>query len=372
MELICLLVFHIRCDALLLAENLNESGNGFALVVIMENIYKIRVKSNPSPLSVYPSERRYSASTVLGLGVVHLALATTTLLLASLTLTTSKEAIVSTGFTENTTQAQEVTVLMSNDEPEGNKTSEEMLIVTTAEPLVTPDLTITTSTTLSELNNNETYKSRSRRDLKSTQYYTNISIAPCVMTLGSLLAGVSALLAWKRWYIDNNIKWFFISSCTSVLTSLVCLLLTALTVSAAGDFDGAQFSYDFPNGPSKPPNFSLVVAVNILIASTTEVIWSILSAKIAYKGMISNYPEDIVISKCGGRTEVYTVRKGNKKVKMIPPDLINHFPNSGKLAKYLPKKDTGNLPKEESSKEYRERVNKFLTEQNDASTENKN
>lgn len=336
----------------------------------MENIYKIKVKTNPSPLSVYPSERRYSASTVLGLGVVHLALATTTLLLASLTLTTSKEAIVSTGFTENQTEATELTLLMSND---GNKTSEEVLIVTTAESLETPELTSTTSVTSTESNNNETYKSRIRRDLKTTQYYTNISVAPCVMTLGSLLAGLSALLAWKRWYIDNNIKWFFISSCVSVLTSLVCLLLTAFTVSAAGDFDGVQFSYDFPNGPSKPPNFSLVVAVNILIASATELIWSILSAKIAYKGMISNYPEDIVISKCGGRTEVYTVRKGNKKAKVMPPDVINHFPNSGKLAKYLPKKDNGNLPKEESSKEYRERVNKFLTEQNDASTdENKN
>lgn len=336
----------------------------------MENIYKIKVKTNPSPLSVYPSERRYSASTVLGLGVVHLALATTTLLLASLTLTTSKEAIISTGFTENQTETTELTLLISND---GNKTSEEVLIVTTAESLEIPEFTSTTSVTSTESNNNDTYKSRMRRDLRTTQYYTNISVAPCVMTLGSLLAGLSALLAWKRWYIDNNIKWFFISSCVSVLTSLVCLLLTAFTVSAAGDFDGVQFSYDFPNGPSKPPNFSLVVAVNILIASATEVIWSILSAKIAYKGMISNYPEDIVISKCGGRTEVYTVRKGNKKAKVMPPDVINHFPNSGKLAKYLPKKDNGNLPKEESSKEYRERVNKFLTEQNDTSTdENRN
>lgn len=369
MELICL-------DALLLTEILSESGDGFVLVVIMENIYKIKVKTNPSPLSVYPSERRYSASTVLGLGVVHLALAITTLLLASLTLTTSKEAIVSTGFTENQTEAQELLVSVSSESVE-NKSFEEVFVVdriTTPETIELQDLTSTISVT-SDLNTNETYKTkRNKRDLKSHQYYTNIAIAPCVMTLGSMLAGVSALLAWKRWYIDNNIKWFFISSCASVLTSLVCLLLTSFTVSAAGDFNSVQFSYDFPNGPSKPPNFSLVVAVNILIASAIEVIWSILSAKIAYKGMISNYPEDIVISRSGGRTEVYTERKGNKKVKMTPPDIISHFPNSAKLAKYLPKKEerrSGNLPKEESSKEYRERVNKFLTEQNVTSTEDK-
>lgn len=332
----------------------------------MENVYKIKVKTSPSPSSVYPSERRYSASTVLGLGVVHLALAMTTLLLASLTLSTSnKDKNVFTGFIENQTDLQEFTVLDSPADGINNKTPEEIMRM-----LVVDEITTLKSSEMQE--NNDTTKSRSKRDLNNRHYYTNLSIAPCVMTLGSLLAGVFALLAWKRWYIDNNIKWFFISSCVSVLTSLVCLLLTAFTVSAAGDFDGVQFSFDFPNGPSKPPNFSLVVAVNILIASASEVIWSILSAKIAYKGMISNYPEDIVISKSGGRTEVYTVRKGNKKSKIIPPDILNHFPNSGKLAKYLPKKDTGNLPKEESSKEYRERVNKFLTGQNSASANEQN
>lgn len=330
----------------------------------MENVYKIKVKTNPSPLSVYPSERRYSASTVLGLGVVHLALALTTLLLASLTLTTSKQAIVSTGFLQTENE------FTNNETDERNQTAEEVFqtfsVTTTSEPLEILDLTSTIET----LELSDTLLSRTKRDLKSSQYYTNISIAPCIMTLGSLLAGVSALLAWKRWYIDNNIKWFFISSCVSVLTSLVCLLLTAFTVSAAGDFHSAQFSYDFPTDqPTKPPNFSLVVAVNILIAAASEVIWSVLSAKIAYRGMISGYPEDIVISKSGGRTEVYTVRKGNKKSKMIPPDIINHFPNSGKLAKYLPKKEnSGNLPKEESSKEYRERVDRFLTTQNNSST----
>lgn len=186
------------------------------------------------------------------------------------------------------------------------------------------------------------------------------------MTLGSLLAGLSALLAWKRWYIDNNIKWFFISSCISTLTSLICLLLTAFTVSSAGEFRSTQFSQDFPGEGSNPPSFSLVAAVNILIASASEVIWSVLSARLAYKGMMNGYPEDIIISKSGGRTEVCTVRKGNRKRKIIPPDILNHFPNSGKLAKYLPKMESGDLPKEESNKEYRERVNKFLAAQNNA------
>lgn len=328
-------------------EHAEVAGSIPRALATMENIYKIRVKTSPSPLSVYPSERRYSASTVLGLGVVHLALATTTLLLASLTLTTSKAVLVSTPLAE--------------DQPEPvQETNETLPVEATTVELEIEDLDSTS------------VGSRRKRDINRRHYYTNLAVAPCVMTVGSLLAGVSALLAWKRWYIDNNIKWFFVSACASALTSLVCLLLTAFTVSAAGEFDGAQFSYDFPNGPSKPPNFSLVVAVNILIASAIEVIWSTLSAKVAYGGMVSDYPEDIVISKSGGRTEVYTVRKGNKKTKIIPPDILNHFPNAGKLAKYLPKKEAGNLPKEESSKEYRERVNKFLTAQNCAGAEDQN
>lgn len=323
----------------------------------MENIYKIKIKSNPPCLGLYPSERRYSASTVQGLGVVHLLLAATALLWACLSLTTNKHHHIYAA--ENTTDTSNVeeSVSLAVETFQTTPVPEEP-----SKDLPTEFVTENQDFMVHEDDKNSTIPSRARRSTEdSYNQYATLSIGPCVMTLGSLCAGLAALLAWKRWYIDNNIKWFFIMSCVSAVTSTVCLLLTALTVTSVGEFDSLQFSYEFEENRAKKPSFSLVLAVNILIASVSEVIWSVLSAKIAYRGMINDYPEDIVISRSRGRIEVNTVHKGNKKARIIPPDILNHFPASKKLAKYFPKKETGNLPKEESNMEYQERVHKFLS-----------
>ena len=50
----------------------------------MEEIYVVKVRTDPDPARLYPSERRYSALTVGGLGAVHLLLAATSLLLGCL------------------------------------------------------------------------------------------------------------------------------------------------------------------------------------------------------------------------------------------------------------------------------------------------
>lgn len=50
----------------------------------MENVYVIKVKTKPPISSLYPSERRYSASTVGGLSFVHFGLGALSLLLGSL------------------------------------------------------------------------------------------------------------------------------------------------------------------------------------------------------------------------------------------------------------------------------------------------
>lgn len=312
----------------------------------IENIYKIKIKTNPPSLGLYPSERRYSASTVQGLGVVHLILAATALLLASLSLSSIKYDQV-----HNTTISNNTVLLSSTTE----YTTE--IITTTFEE--------TEQTNYTDM----VFRKKREVDEYEPRNYANLSIGPYLMSCGSLCAGFAALLAWKKWYIDNNIKWFFIASCISAVTSTICLVLTSIIVTAAGDFSASQFSEEYPEFRNSRPGFSLVLAVNILIASVSEVIWSLLSAKIAYKGMVNGYPDDIVISRSGGKVEVSTISKGNKKAKISTPDILNHFPTSKKLAKYFPKKDVGNLPKAESNMEYQERVNKFLSSNNSANSE---
>lgn len=313
----------------------------------MEDIYTIKVRSNPDPRSLYPSERRYSASTVLGLAVVHLALATTVLLLASLSLTSNNAKKV-----DNTT------------------------------------LKVNISEEIDEKNNDvafldEEVEEQSFEELRYNQY-VNLTIIPSIMACGAIAAGLTGLLAWKKWYIDYNIKWFFFMSLISVITALVCLTMTALTVGAMIEQKSITtqntFIFTFNNNniminsidkdpnsiQSKifsknkdTPNLRLVLAVNLLIASFLELTWSILSTKLGYFGMRNSYPDDIVLSR--GKIEVSTVHKGNKVKKSVEPDILNHHPKKRKFVKYFPKTENEILPKQESNKEYRDRVDKFLS-----------
>lgn len=315
----------------------------------MEDIYTIKVKSNPDPRTLYPSERRYSASTVLGLGVVHLALAATILLLASLSLTTDNpQEINETIKTINLTEVEERNddvAFLDEDETQTNN--------------------------FKVINNDNRYN-----------LFTSLTLMPSVMTLGAIAAGVTGLLAWKRWYIDRNIKWFFVMSVISIVTSCVCLVTNCLTVREMIEQRSIItkntfiFSFNQNNvvidrveqdsiqskimsNSNRSPSLRLVLAINILIASLLEFIWSVLCAKVAFYGMRNDYPDDIVVSR--GKIEVNTVHKGGKSSKVVAPDILNHHPKKRKFVKYFPKIENGFLPKQESNNEYRDRVNKFLS-----------
>lgn len=191
------------------------------------------------------------------------------------------------------------------------------------------------------------------------------------MSFGALLAGTFGLLAWKRWYIDNNIKWFLVSSVVSTVCAAACALSTALTVSAVGELRRLGFPVDLGEDTSdgRRPSPSLVIAVNVLIAAFSELVWSLLSARVAYRGMMSRYTEDSGEGGVRGRVEVNTVTKGNGRRGggVPPPDILDHFPKTGKIAKFLGRREgKGCLPGQESHQEYKERVEGFLREQRDS------
>ncbi|XP_065169161.1 uncharacterized protein [Atheta coriaria] len=317
----------------------------------MENIYKIKIRTNPDPTGLYPSERRYSASTVLGLSVVHIALAITALLMAMLSISNYHIHHGSHNTTLSTIQNEESTSFNTSMELEQAEV----------------DLTMNAT--------------REIQFLSLT--HRNCALAPCLMSLGAFLAGIFGLLAWKRWYIDHNIRWFFLATLTSTILSSICVFVMIITLIAEYEkySDLPNFEFDFRvnnsntnklSDDSKLPNIKFVLSLNIMIACLLEMIWSGLSARVAFAGMRNSYPDDIIISKSRGKIEVNTVHKGNKKAPppVVPPDILNHFPNSSKLAKYLPKtEDGGNLPKTESNSEYQERVRKFLSGSNENKSE---
>ncbi|VEN57512.1 unnamed protein product [Callosobruchus maculatus] len=290
----------------------------------MERIFKIKTKSNKDPRDQYPSERRYSASIVIGLGVVYLQLFFYSILMGTLivhrmTVSTTEELIMinETGtFNESFTQ-ESITRL-----------------------------------------NEKLSRDLEAAETQNAPYYINIPALVCggcfVMALGYLLSFFTAVLAWKHWYVDQNITFFFLASSFSTITSSISLLLSVLTcINMNVDIE------KFNNITTESVPLTLSLAVNIVILSAVGLTWSCLATKVAYKGMRSSYPDDMFV-KGRGTVEVSTTRKGSKNANIFPPDIISHFPVTDKLAKYLPRKEDNDLPKAESNLEYRQRVDQFL------------
>lgn len=273
----------------------------------METIYKVKIKTKPDPITAYPSERRYSASKVLGFSVIHIILAIIAFIMAILTLKTLN---------------------LHQNHNDFNSTD---YVLSSQENIV---------------------RKKGQEDLQ----LTSISIAPCVMAVGALAAGLLGLLAWKRWYIDNNIKWFFISSCVSIGTSFLSLIILTVIYITYQDVTYAFLKH------KGIPHFRMTLSINIFLVCTFEFFWSFLSTLLSYKGMKNEYPEDIISSRMHGVKQVSTVFKGNKKDKSLPPDILNHFPKSSKIARLFPKGgEIESLAKVESNAEYKERVQKFLS-----------
>lgn len=317
----------------------------------MEDVYTIKVKTKPDTRNLYPSERRYSASTVSGLAWVHIALAATSFLLACLALV--------------------------------NPNAEESVPV----------------------ERNET-NSENSTDINAevTNTYYILILAPTLITFFALAAGIASIFASIRWYIDRNITWLFIMSTISTLVSTASFLMIIIWLVSTED-DISEFYKDkipfkdiliikhtdviekndthfvIPRNATEVKEdvtklFSKrVLSINILIAAFLEMLWSMLSVKISYKGMKNNYKEDN--ERRGNCISVVTTIKGNNTKKrpingkLIPkPDLINHCP-SRKIKKiflaqndngfYLKNQNNKNKQNTETSSEfYKERMLNFL------------
>ncbi|CAH2229510.1 jg17626 [Pararge aegeria aegeria] len=317
----------------------------------MEDVYTIKVKTKPDTRNLYPSERRYSASTVSGLAWVHIALASTSFLLACLALV--------------------------------NPNAEESVL----------------------LEKNETSTDNSTEVLQETTNNTYILIlAPSLITFFALAAGIASIFASIRWYIDRNITWLFVMSTLSTLISFVSFTMVIVWLISTEDDISDFYKDKIPfkdiiiikhsdiiernNSHFVIPRNSTevkedvsklftkrVLSINILIAAFLELLWSILSVKISYKGMRSNYKDDN--ERRGNCISVVTTIKGNNTKKRPingkfnpKPDLIDHYP-SRKIKKiflaqndngfYLKNQNNKNKPNTETSSEfYKERMLNFL------------
>ncbi|XP_073985201.1 uncharacterized protein isoform X2 [Rhodnius prolixus] len=328
----------------------------------MEEIYTVHVKCRPDPAHSYPSERAYSSSTVGGLATTHIIIA---LLVATLT---------TAGYCSRHTWMGE--------------------------------------------------------------FVSGVSLVS-----GALLCGLTGILASKRWYIDRNIRWFFVASIISTICSITSLSLMIFFVIkptinhhsfmllyfARGNFNNSSnvilpllnsstsddqiniylennFTESYDSEAIKgsdiellePVNrykrditteditFQLEIYIHLLLAALVELILSMFSVKIGWKGVKNSYDKKINVN--------YTGTIGNNG-KPIRPDILENHKNGAcdpKLSHYsnvvkelyklqktsmLSDSVIGNriitkignenqnklsLPLPESQKEYRERIEKFL------------
>lgn len=382
----------------------------------MEHIYTIKVKRQFDPRGQYPSERRYSASTVFGFAWVHLALGVTCFLLACLAL-----------YNPNT--ATDKVISFNKDE----------LFNAPSESIFNEDIS-------SEIDANSTISPDNYKEmpiiLKVNEGEESIALlvlSPCLLALGAFIAGFAAIVAWRKWYLDHSITWFFLSSVFSTLMSIIalCLITTwIMTINENGlrfmdyftseniftntHFEVSKSSSEYndnnktiyyvvavPLEELRNRNIPLigeekrqdqtrkVLSINILIATIVEIIWSILGLKIAWDGMRANYPDDDAFNNRGSNTTVQVVSeiKGNntkhlpKNTKILPPqpDLIEHYPKDNKIKKFFQNQQenggyflntnpnengllmyssvndkSSDFPRRESSSEYKERMLNFL------------
>ncbi|KAM3956224.1 uncharacterized protein ACR2FA_009821 [Aphomia sociella] len=332
----------------------------------MEDVYTIKVKSKPDTRNLYPSERRYSASTVSGLAWVHIALAATSFLLACL-------AIIN----PNTE------LKLSNNDTDVN-TTEPVLNITEFDKNLT-------NSTVDEYNNDINYI---------------IVLAPTLITVFALSAGIASVMASLRWYIDHNITWLFVMSIISTAASFSSFIMIVVWFITTSEGDISEFykekipfkdyvivkhtdvidkndshmivSLNSNTEETNPHLFTKrVLCINILIAAFLELLWSLLSVKISYKGMKNNYKDDSN-ERRGNCISVVTTIKGNdpknmpRNGKLVPPkpDLIDHYPSKKIKRIFLAQSDNGFYLKnhnnktkqntETSSEFYKERMMNFL------------
>ncbi|CAB3237339.1 unnamed protein product [Arctia plantaginis] len=355
----------------------------------MEDVYTIKVKTKPDTRNLYPSERRYSASTVSGLAWVHIALAATSFLLACLALVSPGAEVVAENTANNSQKVTDsVNGLIQNEN------------ATLFENNGTQTNSNNSNYVLSYLNKTTVFNGQNG----DNNYF--LVIAPTLIAIFGLAAGIASILASVKWYIDHNITWLFIMSCLSTVVSLTSFIMIAVWFITTSEGDITDFYKDkvpfkdylvvkhsdvllkneshmvialnpVTDSEESPNMFTKgVLSINILIAAFLELLWSILSVKISYKGMKNTYKEET--ERRGNCISVVTKIKGNdtkkypRSSKILPPkpDLIEHYPSKKIKRIFLAQSDNGfylkNQPNkakpntETSSEFYKERMMNFL------------
>lgn len=365
-----------------------------------ENVYVIKVKTKPPLSSLYPSERRYSASTVGGLSLVHFGLGALSLLLGTLALSL-QGPILSVAC-----MVPSVTGLLAwrrwyIDRNIGIffYSSLFSLVAAVLCFVVTIfNVAAISGTTGGSLWPLEKILDAPRYSLHPADGFVNDTIRgvdgvvalpkiPLNVTGNRDLSNISrtskSLVTFEPRTIELNVSDFHSDVRNNGdyddLKAEASFTLEERTMTSGEILQGEgatnvtrgilarERTKTFWHNPhyENSSHTRILLTLNILVASFLEAFWSLLSARIAFRGMTNCLPENdnaLVASK-------KTRRLQKRKPPAPKPDILNHdhrrlseslqnFTSLGLAAGGLPR-----LPLPESSREFRERVERFLANQ---------
>ncbi|XP_011168870.2 uncharacterized protein LOC105202174 [Solenopsis invicta] len=364
-------------------------------MTMTENVYVIKVKTKPPLSSLYPSERRYSASTVGGLSLVHFGLGALSLLLGTLALSLQGPilsvaclvpfvtgllawrrwyidrniAIFFYGCLFSLIVAILCFVVTIFDVAAvSNSTSGSLWplekILNTPHYSLHPAKDFTNDTHVDDITSMENNSFDVTEGYDSKINDSN--------KLPATLKSVSSELNVSNFGVDaknDNHDDLMMTEASFIFEER--MMISREVFQDKGTTNVTQESMNLTKEKTKTfwrthyedsTHARMLLTLNVLMASLLEIFWSLLSAKIAFCGMTNQLPDSgnaIVKSK----TTRLPLQK--RKSPAPKPDILDHdrrlseaLQNLQGLAGIGPR-----LPLPESNREFRERVERFLVNQ---------
>ncbi|KAK9302148.1 hypothetical protein QLX08_005752 [Tetragonisca angustula] len=369
----------------------------------MENVYVIKVKTKPALSSLYPSERRYSASTVGGLSFVHFGLGALSLLLGSLalslqgpilsvaclvpfvtgllawrrwymdrnitiffygslfSLTAAILCFIATMF-DIAAAAESRGSLWSFGKIVEQPRDHPHLVEHLMNDTTSNDVDIATSLDEDNFNISGTYDHSSRTH----------SYSP---TPGIVFDNMSNISGYILRTSTINPEGDDVESSRKSLANtddrdegnLQRGSSENVTEKSLGTIESRMMSFWYRDHRHSS-HTKILLTVNVLVASLLEVFWSALSARIALRGMMNRLPESSYVNGATGNVKLDDAAMGKRKSSPPRPDILDHDRRLSESLQNLTAlhglRNSGpRLPLPESSREFRERVERFLANQ---------
>ncbi|KAL0122475.1 hypothetical protein PUN28_007302 [Cardiocondyla obscurior] len=343
-----------------------------------ENVYVIKVKTKPSLSSLYPSERRYSASTVGGLSLVHFGLGTLAFFLGILALSLQGPILSVACLVPFVTGllAWRRWYIDRNIALFFYANLLSLIAAILCLVITIFDITAASNSTngslwpLEKILNSPSYYHRPAKDFANN--IDNISLTENSFNVTEELK----LPVFSRSFnaelngsdihdIKNNDDYMVTEASFMYEESMIIsreVFQDKNTNLTHGFTNLTKENTFWRSRYEESPHARLLLTLNVLMASLLETFWSLLSAKIAFCGMRNRLPENGNVI---GGSKVTRLPLQKRKAPAPRPDILDHDHRISEALQNL-QGLTGvgpRLPLPESNREFRERVERFLVNQ---------